>query len=176
LSDTPNIPPSRGVKIQHPQPGASFFSPFGMRIIREWVHKHPGIDCGKGEGSGIFAIADGIVVDSGLSGTSNPQLPFPPKKEERKPGVIYKSGAGYYVLIDHGRDEKGNTYHSFYCHLKGAGASKGKKVKMGEAIGQEGNTGLSTAPHLHFEIRVNGKQVDPMPYIKGAKLFPAVVL
>ena len=66
-----------------------------------------------------------------------------------------KKDYGNYILIDHGYD-----YESFYAHLDKVLVSKGKKVKRGDLIGHVGNTGKSTAPHLHYEVHYNGKPIN----------------
>jgi murein DD-endopeptidase MepM/ murein hydrolase activator NlpD len=77
---------------------------------------------------------------------------------------------GYF--IDHGKDESGKQFITVYGHLNSCSVATGTKVTKGVLIGKEGSTGLSTATHLHFEVRINNNKVDPMPYLKGAKLFP----
>jgi murein DD-endopeptidase MepM/ murein hydrolase activator NlpD len=156
LSELPNIPKEKGVAIQHPQPGSAFFSPFGMRkgfmVNGKFLndHLHPGIDCGGGLNTPVYAVADGVVILSGVNG-----------------------GYGNCIKIDHGKDESGKGFVTVYAHLNSCGVSNGTKVTKGILIGKEGSTGLSTASHLHFEVQVAGKAVDPMCYIKGAKLFPS---
>ncbi len=72
-----------------------------------------------------------------------------------------KSGRGYgnHIIIDHGYG-----YESLYAHLKTMDVKKGQKVKKGEKIGGIGSTGLSTAPHLHYEVHYNGKAVNPINF------------
>jgi murein DD-endopeptidase MepM/ murein hydrolase activator NlpD len=71
------------------------------------------------------------------------------------------SGYGYCVYIDHG-----NGMVTRYAHLNKVLVKAGQRVSQGERIGLSGNTGISSGPHLHFEILVNGKQVDPKLYLK----------
>lgn len=155
LSESPEISKEKGVKIQHPQPGAKFFSPFGMRkgfmVNGKYLadHLHPGIDCGTGFNTPVYAVSDGIVILSGVNG-----------------------GFGNCIKIDHGKDESGKQFITVYGHLNSCSVLNGTKVTKGMLIGKEGSTGLSTATHLHFEVRINNTTVDPMPYINGAKLFP----
>jgi murein DD-endopeptidase MepM/ murein hydrolase activator NlpD len=111
---------------------------------------HTGIDfSGTGiHGSSVVAANSGKVVTANTAYT---------------PGWSY----GKYVLIDHGVDENGNSIATLYAHLYDLNVSVGQEVKRGEAIGQVGSTGWSTGPHLHFEVRVNQKAVNPRPYVFG---------
>ncbi len=168
LASVPDIPIDKGVKIQHPQPGAKLYDPFGMRSSdnpQKPQHLHTGIDCSTGRNSAIYAVADGIVSAAGSQGTIV-DIRGSIWIDEAK--GIMKKGYGYYITIDHGKG-----YSSRYAHLaQSASFSKGQLVKKGDIVGKEGNTGMSTQPHLHFEVLLNGKAVDPMPFINGAKLFP----
>lgn len=76
----------------------------------------------------------------------------------------YRSGYGNQVMIDHGTIN-GNSVMSSYNHLQGFTVGAGAKVKGGNTVGYSGTTGTSTACHLHFEVYVNGKTVDPYPYL-----------
>ena len=68
----------------------------------------------------------------------------------------YKGSLGNYIEIDHG-----NGYITAYGHLSKRAVKKGQKIDRGDFIGKVGNTGKSTAPHLHYEIRLNDKHVNP---------------
>ena len=117
-------------------------SHFGMR----WGRLHGGIDiAGPGiNGRPVVAAADGIVVTS-ASG--------------------WNGGFGTLIVIDHGRSSTTNrTYDTWYAHLSSRSVSVGQRVTAGQVIGAVGNTGDSTGPHLHFEIRVNNQRVNPMNF------------
>ena len=73
----------------------------------------------------------------------------------------YGGGYGLYVIIDHG-----GGYRTVYAHCNKIMVTKGQKVSKSDIIALAGNTGNSRGPHLHFEIRLNGKSVNPLPYIK----------
>lgn len=98
---------------------------------------HEGIDVGAPSGTPIFSSADGLITFSGV-----------------------KSGFGNFIQVDHGYG-----IESFYAHSKELVAKKGERVKRGQIIAKVGNTGHSTGPHLHYEIRVNGIAVDPLYFI-----------
>ena len=66
---------------------------------------------------------------------------------------------GNYVIIDHG-----NGYETSYNHLSKINVRKGQQVRRGDIIALSGDTGLSLAPHLHYEVRYNGMRVDPIHY------------
>lgn len=105
---------------------------------------HTGIDISSAHRSGsmpIVAFQSGTVI-----------------------GIIRSSsGLGNHVIIDHG-----NGMTSVYAHLYSIQAFQGQQVRAGDAIGTEGSTGASTGTHLHFEIRINDKPVNPRRYIQGA--------
>jgi len=102
-------------------------------------HFHTGIDIGAASGTPIAAADAGVVsyVNWGWGG-----------------------GYGNYVLITHG-----NGYTTLYAHLSAIDVSAGQAVRRGESIGAEGSTGLSTGPHLHFEVRYNGTYQNPLSYL-----------
>jgi murein DD-endopeptidase MepM/ murein hydrolase activator NlpD len=114
-------------------------SGFGMRFhpIYKVKKMHPGIDFSAPIGTPIYATADGVVDRLNVS----------------------FSGYGKTIEVDHGFG-----YRSRYAHMHGFAVSKGQKVKRGELIGYVGNTGLSTAPHLHYEVFINNRHVNPVHY------------
>ncbi len=74
--------------------------------------------------------------------------------------ATYNSSAGNYVKVDHG-----NGFYTTYCHMSKILVEEGDKVKQGSTLGLVGSTGVSTAPHLHFGVQINGDYVDPAPYM-----------
>jgi murein DD-endopeptidase MepM/ murein hydrolase activator NlpD len=102
-----------------------------------WGSFHPGIDIDGYTGEPIVAAKDGVVIMAG---------PY--------------SGYGNATIIDHG-----GGIATLYGHQTSINVSNGQHVKQGDVIGTVGCTGYCTGPHLHFEVRVNGDDVDPMPYL-----------
>ena len=113
-------------------------SGFGARRhpILKYVRMHTGVDFAAPRGTPILAAGNGVV-----------------EKMERN------SGYGNMTVIRHT-----NGYETLYAHQTGyaKGLTKGSRVRQGQVIGYVGSTGLSTGPHLHFEIRINDKPVDPL--------------
>lgn len=107
---------------------------------RRWGRMHEGTDLAGAYGSPIHATADGTVTHAG-----------------------WESGYGNLVTIRH---EFG--LETRYGHLSKVRVEVGQKISRGDRIGDMGNTGRSTGTHLHYEVRVNGKAVNPMTYIKAA--------
>ncbi len=120
-------------------------SPFGMRLhpILHYYRMHDGDDIGGACGEPIWAAQSGTVI---------------------KAETGYNGGSGNNVWIEHG-DINGVDVQSGYLHMQRYTVSVGQKVNKGDVIGYVGSTGLSTACHLHFSIRKNGVQSDPMQYI-----------
>ena len=80
--------------------------------------------------------------------------------------VIYaarKGGYGNFVEIDHG-----NGLTTRYAHLSRIDVKAGQSIEAGETLGGLGSTGRSTGPHLHFEVRINGRAVNPRPFLETA--------
>lgn len=133
----------RGTKIPptyvKPISGGRLSSPFGKRTAPKKGAStyHKGVDWAIATGSAVYASCGGTVAKAG-----------------------WGSGYGYVVYINH---EDGKQTR--YGHLSKVLVSAGQHVKQGDKIALSGNTGVSTGPHLHFEILVNGKQVDPFKYL-----------
>ena len=102
-----------------------------------WGRLHAGIDMPLPEGTGLRAAASGTVAIAGWVG-----------------------GYGNYTCIQHG-----GSLSTCYGHQSSISVSVGQSVSQGQVIGASGNTGHSTGPHLHFEVRVNGSPVDPLGYL-----------
>lgn len=114
-------------------------SGFGYRIdpIYKTVKMHEGLDFTAPIGTPIYATGDGVVKETGNSG----------------------DGYGIKVIINHGYG-----YETLYAHCSKIFVRKGRKVKRGEIIAHVGNTGKSTAPHLHYEVIKNGRKIDPVNF------------
>lgn len=126
----------------------AYSSVYGER----WGRLHKGLDIANGPipvyGENIVAAADGTVI--AVNSTS-------------WYGTGWSYGYGYCIIIDHGRDTKGRTISTLYAHCSKVFVTKGQKVTGGKTvIAQAGKSGDVTGPHLHFEVRVNGTQVDPL--------------
>jgi murein DD-endopeptidase MepM/ murein hydrolase activator NlpD len=118
--------------------GVGIRSPFGWRID-PWPEFHQGVDLDVDYGDPIRAAAAGTVVEA-----------------------QYDGGYGNKIDIDHG-----NGYHTWYCHLSKIDVSLGQYVRKAQHIAEVGSTGESTGPHLHYQIMLDGKAVDPAPYLIG---------
>jgi len=114
-------------------------SGFGLRIhpLYKITKFHAGMDFTAPSGTEIYATGDGTVAKVSSS----------------------KRGMGNHIIIDHGFG-----YTSIYAHLDSFNVRAGQKVHRGDVIGFVGNTGMSIAPHLHYEIKLNGTNVDPVNY------------
>jgi murein DD-endopeptidase MepM/ murein hydrolase activator NlpD len=135
----PSALPTGGGQLLWPAAGP-VTSPFGYRIdpVIGGMHLHAGIDIGAPYGATVVAADSGTVAYV---------------------GVI--SGYGNVVAIDHG-----GGLSTTYNHLSAWQVSTGQHVSRGQPIANVGCTGYCTGPHLHFEVRINGTPVDPMPYLQ----------
>jgi murein DD-endopeptidase MepM/ murein hydrolase activator NlpD len=131
-----------GGKLRRPVPGP-VTSPFGNRFdpyYHVW-QLHAGLDMAAGLGSPIVAAAGGRVTQAGWSG-----------------------GYGNYTCVDHGQ-VAGQRLSTCYGHQQAILVAPGQLVSAGQVIGKVGSTGASTGPHLHFEVRLGGRPVDPAPWL-----------
>lgn len=120
---------------------SSIRSAFGMRFhpIHREYKKHEGIDLKAATGTKVLAAADGKVSFAG-----------------------WQEGYGYLIKINHDYG-----FETRYGHLSQLLVRSGQTVKKGQRIALSGNTGTSTGPHLHYEVRVNGNPVDPVQFLKN---------
>ena len=117
-------------------------SPFGYRTAPTAgaTTDHKGVDYSVPVGTDILSTAPGVVSEA-----------------------AYSASRGNYVIVNHG-----GGLSSVYEHLDSIAAKIGQTVAQGERIGSSGNTGITTGPNLHFEIRENGVAVDPLKYLSGS--------
>ncbi|MER6919110.1 M23 family metallopeptidase [Streptomyces spiralis] len=121
-------------------------SPFGSRKhpLTGVTKLHTGVDFGAPEGAQVSAAREGRVEFAGMT-----------------------AAYGNRVVIDHGTIED-KRLETTYSHLSSIQVSQGQSVSAGSPIGRVGSTGLSTGPHLHFEVLVNGQYLDPIPWLTVA--------
>jgi len=112
-------------------------SGYGMRIdpVYGTPKMHKGLDFTAPQGTPIYATGNGIVKVAGSTG----------------------NGFGNHVVINHGYG-----YETLYGHMYRIKARQGQRIKRGEVIGWVGSTGKSTGPHCHYEVHINGREVDPV--------------
>ncbi|MER2604355.1 MAG: M23 family metallopeptidase [Siculibacillus sp.] len=124
--------------MRKPMDGGIYRSGFGGRRhpVLGYYRMHTGVDWAAPIGTPIFASGNGTVLESG-----------------------WKGGYGRYVRLQHA-----NGYETGYGHMSGfgKGVDKGAKVRQGQIVGYVGSTGVSTGPHLHYEVLINSAFVDPM--------------
>jgi LysM repeat protein len=119
----------------------TYIYPVGSRNFSQYFwYGHPGIDIALPEGTAVVAADTGTVTFAGWN--------------------IH--GFGNLIVVNHG-----NGFETFYAHLNGISVVPGQIVYQGNVIGSTGNTGNSSGPHIHFEIRANGVQDNPCFYVGG---------
>ncbi|MBW4659675.1 MAG: peptidoglycan DD-metalloendopeptidase family protein [Drouetiella hepatica Uher 2000/2452] len=125
-------------KMTYPSDG-EITSGFGYRMhpILGYTRFHSGIDFGVDYGSSIHAADAGVVIFAGWYG-----------------------GYGQAIIIDHGKN-----ITTLYGHTSEMHVSEGQTVQRGQVIGAVGSSGLSTGPHLHFEVHISGEPIDPVSYL-----------
>jgi murein DD-endopeptidase MepM/ murein hydrolase activator NlpD len=134
--------PSRvSIPSRMPVEGVRLSSDFGMRShpVLGGRRAHKGIDLAGPTGTPIHATADGVI-----------------SKAE------WFSSYGLYVSIEHGGD-----LQTRYGHMSRLNVGSGQRVQKGDVIGYIGSTGRSTGPHLHYEVRIAGQAVNPIPYMQS---------
>lgn len=131
--------PTVSVPSIMPLNNARMTSGYGMRdhpVLRQ-RRAHKGVDLAAPTGTPVYATADGLV------GRAD-----------------WFSSYGLYISIDHGAE-----LETRYAHLSRLAVAAGDRVQKGDLIGYVGSTGRSTGPHLHYEVRVDGVAVNPIPYM-----------
>lgn len=127
-----------------PPPSAAvgtYIWPTGAKIITQYYGlRHTGMDIAGPQGLPNYAVRDGVVTKSQCG---------------------YNGGYGCYIIVDHG-----GGITTWYAHNSKLLVSVGDYVTQGQVIGLLGNTGRSTGPHIHFEVRVNGRHTNPLQYIR----------
>lgn len=127
-----------------PLEGMTMTSNFGLRIhpVLGGARAHKGVDLAAPVGTPIYATADGLVGKAAWFG-----------------------GYGLYVQLQHG-----NNLETRYGHMSRLNVAEGQHVRKGDVIGFVGSTGRSTGPHLHYEVRVSGAAVNPIPYMQSDRV------
>ena len=130
-----------------PLQGFAMTSDFGMRVhpVSGGLRAHKGIDLAAPVGTPVYATADGIISRAS-----------------------WFSSYGLYVSIEHGGE-----LQTRYAHMSRLNVAEGQRVKKGDIVGFVGTTGRSTGPHLHYEVRVKGEAVNPVPYMLGDRVILA---
>ncbi|MGI8931079.1 MAG: M23 family metallopeptidase, partial [Sphingomicrobium sp.] len=130
------------VPSDKPVKTAEFTSGYGIRSdpFRGSAVKHAGIDLAAPIGTPIYATADGVVSDAGYN----------------------NGGYGNLIKLDHGKG-----IETRYGHLSAILVSAGQRVTRGQMIGRMGSTGRSTGSHLHYEVRIDSRAVNPIPFMKS---------
>lgn len=133
--------PTVSIPSRMPVDGARMSSGYGTRIhpVLGGRRGHKGIDLAGPTGTPIYATADGVVSRAD-----------------------WFSSYGLYVSLEHG-----GSLQTRYGHMSRLNVAAGQRVKKGEIIGYMGSTGRSTGSHLHYEVRVAGQAVNPVPYMQA---------
>jgi murein DD-endopeptidase MepM/ murein hydrolase activator NlpD len=134
-------PATVAVPSRMPVEGAALTSGYGMRNhpVLGGRRQHRGVDLAMPTGTPVYATADGVI-----------------SKAE------WFSSYGLYISLEHGA-----AIQTRYGHLSRLAVAAGQAVKKGDLIGYVGSTGRSTGPHLHYEVRIAGAAVNPVPYMQG---------
>ena len=137
------------VPADKPVKTAAFTSSFGVRSdpFKGGAAMHAGIDLAGPVGTPIYATADGTVTTAGYN----------------------NGGYGNLIKLDHGRG-----IETRYGHLSSIAVRPGQRIKRGDMIGRMGSTGRSTGSHLHYEVRIDGRAVNPIPFMKSTDYLMAM--
>jgi murein DD-endopeptidase MepM/ murein hydrolase activator NlpD len=138
----PGATPARASRSRRAPVGAwvrPAYGPFTSPFGYRWGKLHAGIDIGASYGSPIYAASDGVVTFAGP-----------------------KNGYGRLVVISHG-----NGVETAYGHMSRTVTHAGQRVHAGDVIAYVGSEGHSTGPHLHFEVRIGGRAIDPRPFLRA---------
>jgi len=131
--------PVISVPSRMPLSGFRMTSDYGMRThpVLGRRKRHKGVDLAAPTGTPVYATADGMIDRAD-----------------------YSRSYGLVIYVDHGAD-----LETRYAHLSKLAVAEGERVRKGDLIGYVGSTGRSTGPHLHYEVRVDGVAVNPIPYM-----------
>jgi len=137
------------VPSDKPVKTADFMSAYGHRRdpFEGRTKMHQGIDLAAPIGTPIYATADGVISAAGWN----------------------SGGYGNLIKVDHGKG-----IETRYAHLSSIAVRPGQRVRRGELIGRMGSTGRSTGSHLHYEVRIDGKAVNPIPFMKATDYLVAM--
>lgn len=141
--------PGVAIPSRRPIEKMSLSSSYGMRVhpVTGKLARHQGIDIPAPRGTPIYATADGIVGRAQWLG-----------------------GYGNYVEVEHG-----NAVQTRYGHMSSRAVEPGQQVKKGDILGYVGSTGRSTGNHLHYEVRIDGAPVNPMPFVQSDSMTVAAM-
>ncbi len=133
--------PAMSIPSRMPLGKMMLTSDYGMRNhpVLGRRSQHKGVDLAASTGTPVYATADGVVARANRFGSY-----------------------GNYIQIEHGGE-----LQTRFAHLSGFAVKSGDRVKKGDLIGYVGSTGRSTGPHLHYEVRLSGEAVNPIPYMRG---------
>lgn len=132
------------------RPWATWKNPMSGKITQQYGGDHWGTDVADGGGNAIGAAAAGTVT-----GTRSDSYPG----DDSEGLLPYRTGNA--VIVDHG-----DGVQTYYGHLDEVSVSEGDEVSAGDKVGTEGETGVVTGPHLHFEVHVDEQHTDPVPFLE----------
>jgi murein DD-endopeptidase MepM/ murein hydrolase activator NlpD len=152
LSSAATVSPARArvsIPSRMPVNNVALTSSYGMRVhpVLGGRRAHKGVDLAAPTGTPIYATADGVV-----------------RKAE------WFSSYGLFVQLEHGA-----SLETRYGHMSRLNVFDGQQVRKGDLIGYVGSTGRSTGPHLHYEVRIGGTAVNPIPYMQADEVLQLAV-